>query len=75
MIEEVLLFLEGRTAEVRRRVKERMELASESLDFERAAELRDALNHLRRMEEPTSVQVMSPVRPCNALVLRTARAN
>src|SRR3954463_14070207 len=58
MIEEVLLFLEGKTAEVRRRVKERMELASESLDFERAAELRDALNHLRRMEEPTSVQVI-----------------
>src|SRR3954466_8188484 len=34
MIEEVVLFLEGRTAEVRRRVRERMELASESLDFE-----------------------------------------
>jgi excinuclease ABC subunit C len=58
MIEEVLLFLEGKTAEVRRRVRERMELASESLDFERAAELRDALNHLERMEEPTVVQVV-----------------
>ena len=58
MIEEVLLFLEGKTAEVRRRVRERMELASESLDFERAAELRDALQHLERMEEPTVVQVV-----------------
>jgi len=58
MIDEVLLFLEGRTAEVRRRVKERMELAAESLDFERAAELRDALRHLERMEEPTVVQVV-----------------
>src|SRR5436190_1771731 len=58
MIDEVLLFLEGKTAEVRRRVKQRMELASESLDFERAAELRDALNHLERMEEPTSVEVI-----------------
>ena len=58
MIDEVLMFLEGRTAEVRRRVKERMELASESLDFERAAELRDALRHLQRMEEPTVVQVV-----------------
>jgi excinuclease ABC subunit C len=58
MIDEVLLFLEGKTAEVRRRVKERMELASEALDFERAAELRDALQHLERMEEPTSVQVI-----------------
>ena len=58
MIDEVVLFLEGRTAEVRRRVRERMELASESLDFERAAELRDALQHLEKMEEPTAVQVI-----------------
>src|SRR5207237_10114960 len=48
MIDEVLLFLDGKTAEVRRRVKQRMELASESLDFERAGELRDSLNHLER---------------------------
>src|SRR5688572_32892344 len=58
MIDEVLLFLEGKTAEVRRRVRDRMELASESLEFERAAELRDALQHLERMEEPTVVQVV-----------------
>jgi excinuclease ABC subunit C len=58
MIDEVLLFLEGKTAEVRRRVRDRMELASEALDFERAAELRDALQHLERMEEPTVVQVV-----------------
>src|SRR2546423_568413 len=55
MIDEVLLFLEGKTAEVRRRVRDRMELASESLDFESAAQLRDALQHLERMEEPTVV--------------------
>ena len=58
MIDEVLLFLEGKAGEVRRRVKERMELASQSLDFERAAELRDMLQHLERMEEPTVVQVV-----------------
>src|SRR3954468_16397682 len=55
MIDEVLVFLEGRTNEVKRRVRQRMELAAESLDFERAAELRDALNHLEQMEEPTVV--------------------
>ena len=55
MIDEVLLFLEGRTAEVRRRVKQRMDLAAQSLDFERAAELRDALHHLESMEQPTVV--------------------
>jgi excinuclease ABC subunit C len=55
MIDEVLVFLDGRTKEVARRVRERMELAAESLEFERAAELRDALRHLERMEEPTVV--------------------
>jgi excinuclease ABC subunit C len=55
MIDEVLLFLDGRTDEVIRRVRDRMEDAATSLDFERAAELRDALRHLERMEEPTVV--------------------
>ena len=55
MIEEVLLFLDGRTDEVIRRVRDRMENAASSLDFESAAELRDALRHLERMEEPTIV--------------------
>src|SRR3954470_7295078 len=43
MIDEVVLFLEGRAEEVTRRVKERMDQAAERLDFERAAEPRDAL--------------------------------
>lgn len=55
MIDEVVLFLSGRPDEVVRRVKERMDVASEQLDFERAAELRDVLHHLEQMEEPTVV--------------------
>jgi len=55
MIDEVVLFLSGRPDEVVGRVQERMELASEQLDFERAAELRDVLHHLETMEEPTIV--------------------
>src|SRR5689334_23943286 len=55
MIDEVVLFLAGRPDEVLKRVQERMELASEQLDFERAAELRDVMQHLERMEEPTIV--------------------
>jgi len=55
MIDEVVLFLSGRPDEVLKRVQERMELASEQLDFERAAELRDVMQHLERMEEPTIV--------------------
>jgi excinuclease ABC subunit C len=55
MIDEVLLFLEGRTGEVIRRVRQRMQHASDAMDYERAAELRDALRHLEQMEEPTVV--------------------
>jgi excinuclease ABC subunit C len=55
MIEEVLVFLEGRTDEVVRRVRARMHAASEAMDYETAAELRDALGHLQHMEEPTVV--------------------
>jgi excinuclease ABC subunit C len=55
MIDEVLLFLDGRTAEVKRRVRGRMDEAAVRLDFERAAELRNALKRLDEMEEPTVV--------------------
>jgi excinuclease ABC subunit C len=55
MIDEVLLFLDGKPGEVVRHIRERMDLAAESLDFERAAELRDALQHVKAMEEPTVV--------------------
>jgi excinuclease ABC subunit C len=55
MIDEVILFLDGKPQEVAKHIRDRMELAAESLDFERAAELRDALNHVGRMEEPTVV--------------------
>ena len=55
MIDEVLLFLDGRTDEVMRRVRDRMALAVEALDFERAAEFRDVIRRLERMEEPTLV--------------------
>ena len=55
MIDEVVWFLDGRTSEVVHRVRERMLDASAQLDFERAGEMRDALRHLEKMEEPTVV--------------------
>ena len=55
MIDEVLDFLSGKPEEVVRTIKERMALAAASLDFERAANLRDVLTHLETMEEPTIV--------------------
>ena len=56
MIADVLLFLEGRTAEVRQRIRERMQESSAALDFEEAAELRDALRRLEQIEEPQAIE-------------------
>src|SRR3954465_7542298 len=58
MVDDVVSFLEGRTQDVRVRVREAMLEASEREDFERARELRDALRWLDRLEEPLSVEVM-----------------
>ncbi len=58
MIDEVLTFLSGKPEEVVRTLKQRMALAAESLDFERAANLRDVLLHLDTMEEPTIIMQM-----------------
>ncbi|MES3033126.1 MAG: excinuclease ABC subunit UvrC [Gemmatimonadota bacterium] len=55
MIADVVQFLDGRPDEVTRRVRAMMEAASAALEFERAAELRDALLKLESIEEPTVV--------------------
>ncbi|HYV98160.1 MAG TPA: excinuclease ABC subunit UvrC [Gemmatimonadaceae bacterium] len=55
MIDEVVAFLDGRAADVMKHVREQMLDASSRLDYERAAELRDALQRLERLEEPTVV--------------------
>ncbi|HEX6133923.1 MAG TPA: excinuclease ABC subunit UvrC [Longimicrobiales bacterium] len=50
MIDEILEVLGGRTRAVRERVTAEMSRAAESLDFERAATLRDVLNGLDGLE-------------------------
>jgi len=57
MIDEVLDFLEGRTVDVRTRVRELMVAASERQDFERARDLRDTLKWLDRVEAPAGVEI------------------
>ncbi len=58
MVRDVLDFLEGRTGDVRQKVREAMLAASEREDYERAANLRDALRWLERLEEPSSVELL-----------------
>src|SRR5712692_191323 len=58
MVRDVVEFLEGRTGDVRQRVREAMLVASEREDYERAANLRDALRWLEHLEDPSSVELL-----------------
>jgi excinuclease ABC subunit C len=58
MVTDVLQFLEGRTQDVRARVRDAMLQASAREDFERAREMRDALRWLDRLDDPPAVEVM-----------------
>ncbi|MEP6574182.1 MAG: excinuclease ABC subunit UvrC, partial [Gemmatimonadota bacterium] len=58
MVNDVLDFLEGRTQDVRSKVRDAMLAASAREDFERAKDLRDTLRWLERLEEPASVEVI-----------------
>ncbi len=58
MIEDVLIFLEGKTADVRARLRDRMLDASTRTDYERAAQLRDALQWLDQVEQPQAVEMV-----------------
>jgi excinuclease ABC subunit C len=58
MMDDVVTFLEGKTVEVRSRLRRRMEQASGRLDFERAGEIRDALTWLEQLEQPQTVEAV-----------------
>ncbi|MBK8004037.1 MAG: excinuclease ABC subunit UvrC [Gemmatimonadetes bacterium] len=58
MIQDVLDFLEGRTTDVRARVRDAMLAASERQDFERAGQYRDQLKWLEQVEKPDTVEII-----------------
>ena len=58
MVTDVLAFLEGKTQDVRQRVRDAMTQASAREDYERAAQLRDALRWLERVDEPARVEMI-----------------
>ncbi len=70
VIRETILFLEGRSDEVKRHVRGEMERASEALEFERAARLRDQLHAIERVTER---QQMATTNPLDADVFALAR--
>ncbi|MGO9207276.1 MAG: excinuclease ABC subunit UvrC [Candidatus Limnocylindrales bacterium] len=69
-IEQVMLFLEGRQEQVTRHLRREMETASEALDYERAAAVRD---QLRAVERTTESQKMAAYARTQLDVLGIAR--
>ncbi|MFB6247187.1 MAG: DEDD exonuclease domain-containing protein [Salinibacter sp.] len=67
-VERVRRFLTGRDRSVLDRLRERMERASEDLDFEKAAEIRDTLEQLEKILDKQRVAA-APVRRHNAALL------
>ncbi len=58
MIDEVIRFLEGKTIEVRTNLRRRMEEASERLDYETAAEVRNSIRWLEQLEQPQTMETV-----------------
>ncbi len=56
MVEEVLQFLNGKTAPILKKMEADMLAASENLDFEQAAILRDKMAALKRLEEKQNIE-------------------
>ena len=72
VIDQTILFLEGRSDDVKRHVRTEMERASNTLDFERAGRLRDQLLAIERVTER---QQMATTTPLDADVFALARQN
>ena len=72
VIDETLLFLEGRSNEVLEHVEAEMQESADALDFERAARLRDQIEAIRRVTER---QQMATTSSLDADVFALARAD
>jgi excinuclease ABC subunit C len=72
VIRQTILFLEGRTDEVVRDLRQKMEEAAEALQFERAAAIRDQIQAIERVSEK---QATAYARPADEDVFGLARSD
>jgi len=70
VIRQTILFLEGRTEEAVRTIESQMDEASEKMEFERAASLRD---QLRAIERVTETQTVASTKPADEDIFGLAR--
>ncbi len=55
-VNHVVMFLQGKNPELIRELMAEMEQAAQALEFEKAAELRDQIDHLRHVQENQAVE-------------------
>ena len=55
VVRQVILFLEGKTRKLIKKIKKRMEEASKALDFEQAAEYRDSIQAIEKVTQNQKV--------------------
>jgi excinuclease ABC subunit C len=72
VIKQVILFLEGRTEEVVRRLKQEMREASTAMEYERAGRVRDQIEAIERVTER---QTVASTRPSDEDVFGLARGD
>ncbi len=70
VIRQTIMFLEGRTEEVVRDLRAKMEVASNAEEYERAAQIRD---QIRAIERVTETQTVASTRPVDEDVFGLAR--
>ncbi|HXL03423.1 MAG: excinuclease ABC subunit UvrC [Firmicutes bacterium] len=59
LVNQIILFLEGRQDQLIRAMKKEMQAASDSLNFERAASIRDAVRAIERVTEKQKIVLAS----------------
>lgn len=61
MVEEITRFLNGGHREIKKELKDKMEKASETLEFERAKEYRDQIQHIEAVMEKQKMTITDEV--------------
>ena len=74
-VEHTVMFLEGKNEEVIQTLLKPMQIASDQLEFERAAHYRDQIANLRRIQESQHVTVLKGEGDIIACALREGQAN
>ncbi|GIS82756.1 MAG: hypothetical protein CM1200mP15_13880 [Dehalococcoidia bacterium] len=76
VIRQVVMFMEGETETVTAQISSKMEAASENLEFERAAVLRDQIRSIEKVLEDRDIKVDSgKLVDLDAIALALVRTN